>query len=119
MIKNHALTEEDIQLLNYFFKHIRLEKELVLQQINSAKIIKNSTPYYIDYHLSKTQEDILPLKEYQVVSTIQIIHPDGAAPTLFNMMVKHGYIELFEICNADCSELCIDNLLKGEALVEF
>ena len=119
MIKNHALTESDIRLLSYFLKHIRFEKELVLQQINSAEIVKNSSPYYIDYHLSKTQEDILPLKEYQVVSTIQIIHPDGTAPTLFNMMVKRGYIELFEICNADNSELCIDNLLKGEALVDF
>lgn len=121
MIKNECLTERDQKYFEFFLCNGRFEKEIeiMLDQINHAIITKDISPYHIDYNFIQDQASVAPLEKCQFILTMQVLHKDGTVPTIFDLVVRHGYISSFEICDVNGNALDFEKLFDGEIVVDL
>lgn len=120
MLYNQELSNIEKQLLKIFINKISIQRDIVVAQINQARISREVSPYFVIIKF-KYEDISFPLwdKCHMPYPTIQFIHSNGDAPTVLTLFVKEGIINGFEIYNADSTELNLSNLFYCDVISDF
>lgn len=87
----------------------------LLQQINSATIVVESTPYYC---ILKFYHNGVYANSHDKVIEIQVVR-ENVIPTVFHMYLTNNTIYEFEYFKADSSEMSNEELFAGDVVFEI
>lgn len=104
MIKNKDMTENEKNWLDTLLsKNFQYRKE-VINQINSAKVIRKYTEYYLSLKFEIDNKE--PPTEIKVRVPIELrLYKQGQVPTQFLLHFMRGYVSELEVFNADSSKI--------------
>lgn len=92
------------------------ERMDVVEQLNNMKeadVTRDVTPWHwiMEFRPSGVNPGYGPMRSYM---TAQARHGDGAAPTVFTLYERDGFVFELEIYNADSSSMNLDAILDGD-----
>ena len=101
--------------INDIVEKLPVNYDDLLQQINSATIDIESTPYYciMKFYHNGAYEDF-----YDKTIEIQVVH-ENFPPIVFHMYLKNGVLYEFEYFKADSSEMHNEELFIGDIIIEI
>ena len=121
-IKNSSLTSDEIEWIEFFLKHHTFEKDKIITQISNAKVQKEISPYYHILRFYPVLNECDRLDRYgsygSYVPTLQTVNEDGTATVCVWLHVHKGYVSVFEIFNADSSEIDYNRLFEGRVVLD-
>ena len=123
MISNESLTNTEKAFIHFFINNINECNEwrnLIIFQINQANVCRDVSPYYhiVRFEYDNTQIPLIDMSRTQF-PTIQILHNDGTAPTVFTLLIRNGLVRMFEIYNADSSKINYTSMNDGSVHLGF
>ena len=119
-IQNAFLSPQDIRLLEFFCKHLGDDDPNLAGQLNRVTVTKDSSPYHYILRFHHTESEVPRMGCAPIQApTLQILHPDGSAPTVFRRVIRQGLLDMFEVYNGDSSELVFEWLFDGKPYLEL
>lgn len=96
-------------------------KSVVIEQLNKMReceISREITPYFwmIQFRPNGVNPGQGPMRRY---FSLQVLHQNGMAPTVFTLYERNGYLFEMEIYNADSSAMDLDRITQGELYIGY
>ena len=124
MIDNESITGINKDAISFFLEKLNASEkrhlinyDILLQQINSAQVLVDKSPYYC---IIKFYHNGYSSLVYDEVIELQVLRQgENPVPTLFTMYFQNSVLYEFEYFNADSSEIRENELFNGDVIINF
>ena len=117
MIFNMDLKNNEIQWLEAMLSNDFIEKNILIQQINHAHVIREITPYFLSLKFD-VHDPIAPLGYLARVPVEMHVYWQDRCPIQFLLHVVNGFVSELEVFCADSSEISENFDLKSAVKIE-
>lgn len=120
LITNPSLTNTELELIEFFLNFHDYEKEKIVTQISNSHIQRDISPYF---HILRFEPNLDECNRINTVGStvpsLQTNREDGTAPTCFWLHIHKGYVSVFEVFNADSSQLNYETICQGHVYLDM